>query len=953
MPTFLSPGVFPREIDLSVLPANDSTIIPAIVGTAQKGPMDEPTFITTPEQFVEMFGTPLPEANLGYAVLAYLEEGNSAWVLRVGVNCDEGQPDELADICIDTSGTRIQGWGRVSVFRGIDFGRINLRVPTDEAPLSFHTDAVLDIDYNDIDVSTTDGPTVATLSFVGSDLSDAYVGAVDDGFTVLITSDPTSGLLDGAEYTVTRGSDGAIVASGELVESTTGISAPVAVGSGDDDSGLIFRIEVTGSSQIEADDTFTFAVRPDNLTFSVEVEGAASVPGSFAFATAEYTDPDDFVADFNALVGTSVDFISGYDGTDLFLRTVVAGERIQLTGTEAFALEAGVQKWALDIPRSFLVGIDTGPYNINSNNNRVNVDVVESDTVTNLAATVAVSTSATPDSVANSLNLGGISSGSRYYEAVTIQVTDDDKRVYIITDVDHQFGKLRMLSNFSNIKTLRFSEELNFNVSTRDFRTFFDPRVSLPESGVITPEVPLSCETDPASAQCALDIAYYDNVVGWFVAPSAGTWLADHVLILENYNNQPGRYTVRLLDPAGLTIPDSQVDDVSFDPTDARYIANVVNTGSSLGGVNGNGYFNWEERPVYLMNDLNDASNFEVRSPGEIARREFEGMANGIPLDAVYSSELDRVVIGSRDRSTGMNAFQNSETFNITLLMTPGFNSGAVIAEALQMCERRGDCLAIIDPPFGLRPQQVVDWHNGMLFSDLSAALNSSYGALYWSWIEIFDQFNGGTIFVPPSGHVAAVYARTARVAEPWFAPAGLNRGRLLTALDVEFNPTQGERNLLYGFNNAVNPIVNFPQDGITVFGQRTLQRRDSALDRVNVRLLLIFLKKGLIPLLRNFLFEPNDSILWGQVSATITPFLNDVKARRGLTAFRVTVDETNNTPIRRDRNELWVSVLIKPTRTVEFVVLNLAVLRTDQSFSADEVLAAAGIDVTNEFAPQ
>jgi phage tail sheath protein FI len=266
------------------------------------------------------------------------------------------------------------------------------------------------------------------------------------------------------------------------------------------------------------------------------------------------------------------------------------------------------------------------------------------------------------------------------------------------------------------------------------------------------------------------------------------------------------------------------------------------------------------------------------------------------------------------------------------------------------MCEGRGDCLYIVDPPFGLRPQQVVDWHNGMLFSDLRAALNSSYGALYWSWVEIFDQFNGGTIFVPPSGHVAAVYARTARETELWFAPAGLNRGRLLTALDLEFNPTQGERDLLYGFNNAVNPLVNFPQDGITVFGQRTLQRKDSALDRVNVRMLLIALKKALIPLLRNFLFEPNDRVLWRQVQNSIEPTLDDIRARRGLTAYQVIVDERNNTPIRRDRNELWVSVLIKPTRAVEFIVLNLVILRTDQSFAAEEVLAAAGVAIDQEF---
>jgi phage tail sheath protein FI len=197
---------------------------------------------------------------------------------------------------------------------------------------------------------------------------------------------------------------------------------------------------------------------------------------------------------------------------------------------------------------------------------------------------------------------------------------------------------------------------------------------------------------------------------------------------------------------------------------------------------------------------------------------------------------------------------------------------------------------------------------------------------------------------VPPSGHIAAVFSRTARDAEQWFAPAGLRRGRLLTALDVEYSPSEGERDVLYGSGNAVNPIVKFPQDGITVWGQRTLQRTDSALDRVSVRMMMTYVKKNLVQLLRNFIFEPNDRVLWRQVSATIEPFLADVQTRRGLDAFRVVVDETNNTPERIDRNELWVSVFLKPTKTVEFVVLNMVVLRTGASFAAEEVLAAGGI---------
>jgi phage tail sheath protein FI len=229
----------------------------------------------------------------------------------------------------------------------------------------------------------------------------------------------------------------------------------------------------------------------------------------------------------------------------------------------------------------------------------------------------------------------------------------------------------------------------------------------------------------------------------------------------------------------------------------------------------------------------------------------------------------------------------------------------------------------------------------------MQVALDSSYGALYHPWVKIFDQFNGGQIFIPPSGHVSAVFSRTARVNETWFAPAGLNRGKLMTAIDLEVRHTRGERDLMYGFNNAVNPIVNIPQRGIYIWGQRTLQRKDSALDRVNVRMLLIELKKALAGprgLLNEYLFEPNDAATRRLVTSGIDSYMADVAARRGVTGWKTVCDETNNTAQRIDRNELWVSLMVKPTRAIEYILLNLAILRTDQSFSAEEVLASVGI---------
>jgi hypothetical protein len=883
-----------------------------------------------------------------YAVLSYLEEGNAAYVMRVGVECEDGQPQELSDICIDTSGGRGKGWGRVPLFTGIDYGRINLRavgdgVDNNPTPLTFHNASTSVVEYSDADLSSTDGPTSASGTLTG-----VYTGSADESWVMVITSAPNlseDAQFVGAGYQVVRNSDGSIVAEGYFADSNgDGTSDAISIG-----DGLTLEISVS-SGEIDENDTFIWSAAPNNRSFSIAVDGNLS-PTTYTMPLATYTTVDSFITAANALLGSEDYIFIEYtmeDGSTIpQIRSTVAGERIQLMSTQGWALECGTEQYAWDIPRSYLLGLDPGPYNITTQNNRVKINLIGESNTTEASFNVPIGLNQSTESIAAVIDAAGVVAGGVLWNSYAITVPSGDTHVVIETSVGRQLDTLQIMANYSNLKTLRFAEELNIVYPyKRAYRGFDDNRLVLPDSGEITASTPLSCETDPFGPDCAADAAYFQNVVGWLVAPSAGTWLSGFSVTLELFTDgvgdSAGRYRLTVLDKNNQ--PVEAIDDVSFDKRQARYIANLINPGTSLGGMNGNAYVNWEERPAFLNNNINDPSTFAVRLPSQVNTKHFRGMANGIPLDPAFSSELDAAVIGNPATSGGIYAFQNPETIDINLLVTPGFSTGAVIGTALQMCESRGDVLYIVDPPFGLRPQQVVDWHNGMLISDLRAAVNSSYGALYWGWLRVFDQFSANEIWIPPSGHVSAVFSRTARDAEQWFAPAGLRRGRLLTALDVEYTPSQGERDLLYGSGNAVNPIVKFPQDGIVVYGQRTLQRTQSALDRVNVRMLLIFIKKNLVRTLRNFIFEPNDKILWKQVVATIDPFLADIQARRGLTAFRVIVDETNNTPERIDRNELWVSVFLKPTRAVEFIVLNLVVLRTGASFSAEEVLAAGGI---------
>lgn len=951
MAVFLSPGVFPTETDLSVLPTGVGPLRPGFVGAAKKGPMNVPVLITNAAQYVDTFGEPFQESYLGYAVMGYLEEGDSCYVMRVGIECEDGQADALANVCVDTSGARGSGWGRIPLFTGIDYGRINLREVGDgngdnPQPFIFHAAAIENIEFNDAAEDVTDGATTATADVTGT-----YTGAIDDTFVLIITAAPSTSEgseVDGAEFQVIRNSDGEVVAEGVLSDGDqNGTSQVISVG-----DGVSVQVVVT-DGRLDVNDTFTWSVRPNNRVFEISVDGESA--NSYTMPATTYDTVEEFVDAANdLLVASPADpylFIAYTlaDGETVVpqIRSRVAGNRVQIVGSEAWALEVGSELYAWDIPRSYLIGNEVGPYDITTQNNRIKVNVIGSVDTQTVEFNIATGLAQNADAIASIVDASGVVASDELFESFVLTIPSGTEHLVIMASDDHMTDTLELVANYSNLKTLRFAEEFDIPYPyRRAYRGYSDNRATLPDSGETDPATPLSCEDDSSSDDCAADTAYFANIVGWLVAPSPGTWVDDYSVTLSLFSNglgdSSGRYKLTIKNSDGQVV--DAVDDVSFDKREERYIGNVINAGSTIGGAVGNAYVQWEERPAYLENDITDLTTFEVRLPSQFNEREYLGTANGIPDDPAYSSELDAAVIGNPSTSTGLYAFQNPESIDINLLLTPGFSTGAVIGTALQICEARGDVLYLVDPPFGLRPQQAVDWHNGMLISDLSTAINSSYGAMYWGWLRIFDQFNSSEMWVPPSGHVAAIFSRTARETEQWQAPAGLRRGRMLTALDVEYSPTQGERDLLYGSGNAVNALVKFPQDGIVVWGQRTLQRSQTALDRVNVRMLLIYLKKNLVRLLRNFIFEPNDRILWRQVLATCEPFIADVQARRGLTAFRVICDETNNTPERVDRNELWVTVLIKPTKAVEFVALNVVALRTGASFSAEEVLAAGGI---------
>jgi len=271
---------------------------------------------------------------------------------------------------------------------------------------------------------------------------------------------------------------------------------------------------------------------------------------------------------------------------------------------------------------------------------------------------------------------------------------------------------------------------------------------------------------------------------------------------------------------------------------------------------------------------------------------------------------------------------KNQDEYDINLLALPGLvdnnaNHAVVITEALNMCEDRGDCFLLIDPAsYGTALSSVTSE---------AADRDSNYAAMYWPWVKIADPDLNKNVWVPASVVIPGVYAFNDRVAAPWFAPAGLNRGGIDVAVQAERKLTQSNRDDLYDAN--VNPLASFPNTGIVVYGQKTLQKKASALDRVNVRRLMIAAKKYIASASKFLVFEQNTAVTRNRFLNIVNPYFEDVQQRQGLYAFKVVMDDSNNTPDVIDRNQMVGQIFLQPTKTAEFIVIDFNILPTGAAF--------------------
>lgn len=888
MSVFLSPGVFSREIDLSLYVPNLSTTALGAVGLATKGPINDPQYISDPKQFADMFGSPAdPDVEFlpgVYSALQYLHTGRQLWFVRVAekdplfnVDADpitEFYSAKYATTDLTESATAPNILGEVNTL--LTFNSSNNEI-------IFYVDGsgpgiTLTVDLQDQASVTKSVPEIVNLLN-----SNAVFSTFMTATTSVIGSLLITGKMSGSNHTLEVG--GSVMTNNVFgfPKPDTTLSTGILSGTGTPtEKAFILGSNATFPLTIVLDTN-------DDLSFHL---GTAATDGntiSVTIPAGEYT-PDSLVAALN----NNGTFNASLIATTFENGTTSAQIKVAIKSSETtknfLALGLGTHDAGLDVfggtnAETFVTGNSAPDLDIALGvNDTLIFTLSDYDTPANtITFTYTIPTNTYGDVAALESALNNDAAFTAQLVAEIVNINGGDDRLRVGLKGGTTFNALTLLDCDGK---LLFTKQPSFRRATSTTGSTLTAQAT--SAG--TWGNYLSVEIVPVytnGVQTAFNLNIYEN--GYYV---------------EGYKNL-------VLEP--LTIPDPLAPGTEID--NPAYVENAIN------GVSAR---------VTVTNAVDNV--LFPQATGLNPRYGLNGGSNGSPPTGTSDPSLYIGVNTSTEKS-GLQFFRNPEELDINLIAVPGISDAAVINEMIDICQTRGDAMCIVDPPLGLRPQGMVDFVNGTgAYTTDHVAFNSSYAAVYWPWLQIYDPVNKKTVWTPPSGHIANVYAYTDLVSDPWIAPAGLTRGHLTTPLKGEYNPTAGERDLLY--LNNVNPIATFVRDGLNVFGQKTLQRKPSALDRVNVRRMMLYLEKVVATAARQLLFEPDDQVTWLSFVNLVEPFMQAVKDRRGLIDFQVRCDATTNTADVVDRNEMRAIIFLKPTKAAEFIQIDFVLTAQGANFN-------------------
>ena len=914
MTTFISPGVYTVEQDLSAYISDLSATIVGIVGTADSGPTNTPILITTANDFVTTFGQSNPKHYMGYAAKAYLEQGSMLWVTRV--TSDDAAFASLASF-LPAGYTQYNGaW-----------------------ILASQTAST-------VTLTLTDLPTVS-----GADCTVVFPAT-----TPLPGFDPTD-TTNTASAAGKMGVDLLTMTAAPSTSMLLGTAFNVVTGAGKNTSAPIISVAQVGTSP----NTLPQVTLPLSAFSSTNSPATALSAGTLNMAT---------LSSWTAPTGTGALITLGFTSTGIpinltYLAPTTVGSDTSANYTALYnkvvagTLAAADVEGLLAVQGSspiteYDITIPVYPPTSDANNAKtlaiLNAVLSFLITMVNGASTPSGSNSSVFYSacrVAISTGLYGIGSitggASQGFSAVKTSV-DASGNIYQIRLLSLVSGVLGAFTYniYSAPGTLVSVVDPSFLVSSQSLSGTFSVNLYRPKWSM----VPASSSFVPTILKfTSLGQADSSNVAITLSMNSTNITVNDEQNYTLNVYQRVASTAVsstsvklsdfNLIESYQGTIESIQSQLVTSSRTVALKIdyttTSVVDVTS--GTVTGTNADNLVYIPAFLPSETASGITCGTQYVQVGTALSWNKSLTTFLLGGSIGSSVTSFDIIGDGISTGLSAFSNPETLDINLLIAPGWSSDPGVAGAMvEVCNTRGDAMAIIDTPFGLDVQGVINYRQFI------NNLNTSYAAMYYPWVKIADATSGKNIFVPPSGQVAAQYAYSDMVSDVYYAPAGVNRGMLSNAIATERLLSLGDRDELALYQ--INPIHNEPGYGIYIRGQQTLQTTTTALDRVNVRRLLLSLRKAIATASKVFEFEPGDTTTAYRLKGVADSYLKQQLRNGAIQSYLIDVGPNVNTPAVLDNNELHMQISLVPTKTAERIIETFTILPQSGAVSVSTALA-------------
>ena len=980
----VSPGVFTKEIDQSFLAQGVAAIGGVVVAPFPKGPGFAPTVIRSEADLASVFGDPDGILYGPYTAQQYIRQQGQVTVVRVGGLAGYTQQDSLLISAIPGQYGRVTESG---AFTGKTLGTVITYVSSSHFFLEGSLSATFTTGHysgttvvvGDISSSLTSAVTgstssslvsgTITASLLSSGLPHApnAVITVRAALSVVAVSPCKSevqltgtivgpyGVLDVNTWVASSVSEedacGGVTGSAGRDEVVLAVLANTALDRGQNLRGFSGSVLLPKNPLVVGSD-YTLALKETyfdtdlnawvsssygTYEFSLDTESSAYITSVFGTnAQAGFTP---------VASGQKIEAAYTYKHFDQRTKEIItemlesgswkiqAVARDAMTFSDGITPDVGTSTFDLrEAATPFIRSQAVAPFSGSGGSTPSAYDLFAVHTLTdgtnaNTTYKIEISNVKSPGSI-NGTDYGSFSLSVRSYSDT------DVKPVYI-----ERFDNLNLDPDSANFVARRIGDIYNyidFNGKIMEFGDFSN----------VSKHIRIEMATSPWP-KTAIPFGF-----GPYASPIGGDYARLNKLPIMKFTSaasylaQPGRYASGVVfQPAPSNADDDlkalypNGSSVGPEQDNKQYFAPVP-LGAS---ANGSGSFDLEVdadvTPTYVASE--EAVNVKKRRFVLGFQSGFDGQSPSVPVlvgnDILPTNQqgLDcstNTSNGSYAYKQCLAALSNADEYDFNLITIPGINyqyHPYVASLAVEICENRGDAFYILD----IAPNQMAGAASIDNVVELASQIDTSYAGVYYPWVKIVDTNSNKIVAVPPSVVMMAVFAANDSVSAEWFAPAGLNRGGIPAAVQVMDRLTHGERDTLY--EGRVNPIAAFPGQGIVAWGQKTLQQQPSALDRINVRRLLIAVKKFIASSSRFLVFEQNVATTRQRFLNIVNPYLEGVQQRSGIYAFKVKMDAENNTPDVVDRNILYGQIWLQPAKTAEFVVLDFNVTPTGATFSA------------------